>query len=577
MLIYIWKTRLLCERHSLCKRERISRKKKYPRCVRRYIGEIHMKKRLLSAVLALLLALPLFALYTAPPVFADQDEPDTDTAFPESYDLRNVDGNCYVTPVRSQAPFGTCWSFATVAALESSILGAGLKGADGKPASSETLNLSEKQLAWFSAMPLRDPGNPQDGEGQFIADFMTADVLVSFMNRGGNQYFSANALGQGIGPVHESDDRYYAYRGNGNVVDYEWLNGALTRYSYSIQDDWSIPDEYRFASDYSVRAANFLPTPKSQDENGFYVYNEAGTEAIKGELMKHRAVQINFCADTSMPGQNSSAQYISENWAPYTFMPIPTNHAVTIVGWDDNYPKENFIQGTVEALLTDGTTVTIDKAPPANGAWLVKNSWGAGGQGFPDEGSGNWGIVDENGLHTGYFWLSFYDQSLEGPVSYIVEEADKSINIIDQLDYMQVAQLPSYYSEDEIKMANFFMAKKSEYIEQVACFTESENTSVTYEIYLVDEYCHAPEDGLKIAEKTVKYPYGGYHKEDISTFDILVDTSGTGKNELLIPIYEYYAITVTQKTDDGKYAVNFPSATFEDGGGVTSFKGIIHD
>ena len=50
----------------------------------------------------------------------------------KKFDLRNVNGKCYSTPVRSQAPFGTCWSFATIAAIESSILGAGLNGADGK-------------------------------------------------------------------------------------------------------------------------------------------------------------------------------------------------------------------------------------------------------------------------------------------------------------------------------------------------------------------------------------------------------------------------------------------------------------
>jgi C1A family cysteine protease len=86
----------------------------------------------------------------------------------EKFDLRNVNGKSYTTPVRAQAPFGTCWSFATIAALESSILGAGLNGADGKKADTKTLDLSEKQIAWFSAMPLKDPSNPQNGEGQFI-------------------------------------------------------------------------------------------------------------------------------------------------------------------------------------------------------------------------------------------------------------------------------------------------------------------------------------------------------------------------------------------------------------------------
>ena len=50
------------------------------------------------------------------------------------------------------------------------------------------------------------------------------------------------------------------------------------------------------------------------------------------------------------------------------------DHAISIVGWDDNYPKENF-----------------NNVPKNNGAWLAMNSWGK-----------LWG--DE-----GYFWISYED------------------------------------------------------------------------------------------------------------------------------------------------------------------------
>ena len=98
--------------------------------------------------------------------------------------------------------------------------------------------------------------------------------------------------------------------------------------------------------------------------------------------------------------------------------------AVTIIGWDDNYSRENFLD---------------DHMPPADGAWLVKNSWGSGENDFPYKGWSDWGIpgektdengdpvLDENGdpimVGSGYFWLSYYDRSMSEPKAFIFDTA----------------------------------------------------------------------------------------------------------------------------------------------------------
>ena len=494
----------------------------------------------------------------------------------QKFDLRNVNGKSYSTPVRSQAPFGTCWSFATIAAIESSILGAGLNGADGKPATAETLDLSEKQLAWFSARALNDPSSPQNGEGQFVPDFMNnTESLTIFMNRGGNAMFSTCALAQGIGPSHESSNKFFEYHGKEATVVSRWMDGSMQKYSYSDVDDWSIPDEYRFESDYSIKETHTLPETHYIDENGYYTYKEEGTKAIKKELLDLRAVQISFWADTSMPGAESDGQYISSNWAHYTYIPTFTNHAVTIVGWDDNYPKENFVEGTMEMKMRDGKDVVIDKQPPANGAWLVKNSWGSGSNTFPDKGGASWGI-EENGVHTGYFWLSYYDKSMASPVSYVVEEKSSDINKIQQYDYMPVAASTSSVFDSETKMANRFMAQHDEVLKQVSCFTDSPNTEVTYEVYLLDDFSDKPTEGIKVASKRIKYEYSGFHKEDLKDFDIYFDVSGNGSNDFLLTKFQDYSVVVTQKNQDGKYVMNLPNA-LNTQSGQGSFKGIINN
>lgn len=464
--------------------------------------------------------------------------------YPSSFDLRNVDGQNYVTNVKFQNPFGTCWGFAATTAAETSILGSGLAQKDGYDVNK--LDLSEKHLAFFAATALNDPGNPQNGEGAHTYGATAAERL----DYGGMPFTATSLYSSGIGPVLESRDESFEYRGRNSLTQKIKLDDKYTDYCYSAKDDWEIDESKRFKQSYVLEESYMLPSPaiikgSVQEGEDEYTYNEAGTNAIKQQLMNKRAVQIGYhCSqETGKETDTGDPNFLSKNYAHYTYFLASANHAVTIVGWDDNYPVANFNEGTMK----DDQGKEVNAFPPHDGAWLVKNSWGSGEETFPNRGRGNWGIVNNEGVHTGYFWLSYYDKSLANPEALAFNKSNvgKSYEL-DQHDYMPVNDVYGAQEEKEIKEANVFTATSNQQLDQISCETSYPGTKVHYEVYILPDEFGAPDQGvLRASGDTEAYAYGGYHKIDLPS-------------PVVMKKGQKYSIIETLITPENKYAVNIP-------------------
>ena len=292
--------------------------------------------------------------------------------------------------------------------------------------------------------------------------------------------------------------------------------------------DWSVDESLRYASVLSLDNSNILPRYLADDN-----VNEAAIKAIKDELTAGRAVSIGFCADTASPGSTKPAKYIntSDNiWAHYTYLDTESsNHCVTIVGYNDKFPRTLFLEG---------------HEPEKDGAWLVKNSWGGGlstGTNF-----GSWGI-DENGdgIGDGYFWLSYWDKSIGSIETFDYRVEDLITNRMEydirQYDFMTTTEPIKYNSE---KAANVFTAEMTTNVREIGVQNNNDATTISYEIYLLNEDAANPTDGVLLASGSEYFKYAGYHR--IKTNKVCI-----------IPEGLKYSVVVTQMREGKPYVSVF--------------------
>lgn len=110
-----------------------------------------------------------------------------------------------------------------------------------------------------------------------------------------------------------------------------------------------------------------------------YLHNiDKNTETLKKYIMKYGGVLVTQYSDNQWDNYKGGI-YHKEKYSG-------NFHAITIIGWDDNYSKDNFYY----------------EKPENDGAWLVLNTWG-----------NNWG-------NSGTGWISYEDYyNLKGSIELI--------------------------------------------------------------------------------------------------------------------------------------------------------------
>ena len=362
-----------------------------------------------------------------------------------------------VTAIENQGSTNTCWAFSAIAAMECNIIKKGYADA--------SLNLSENHLAYF------------------------------FYNR------TSDAIGYTKGDKNESLGRLWAFNGGS-------LQGAaisLTTWAGVVEETASEDDANGAYTPKELAANKCYDRDYVVNSTYFYDYD---VNTIKQAIADYGAVATGIYIDEQYWDKSSQSYYCPKEGG---------NHAVAIVGWDDNYDFS--------------ANSSLSVKPKKKGAWIAKNSYGTGR------------TSNGSNLGDGYLYVSYEDASLDEIVAF--DMAKKSDAYDNNYQHDGTANSALYYTFNSgVTCASVFQAKAAsgynEQLKAISIDVLSENVSYAIQVYTGMTNKTNPTSG-KAAYKvrqTGKLTKTGYQQIVL-------------KKPVTLTAGETYAVVITLTSADG--------------------------
>ena len=283
---------------------------------------------------------------------------------------------------------------------------------------------------------------------------------------GGNMYMSSAYLTRGDGPILEADDPY------------EVINGS---YHTGLTPQGIITQ------------ARFLPN----DDDNF----------VKQMIYEHGALYTS-CHIKVLSNGTVSSDYLNDDFTYFYDGTELPNHAVTLVGWDDNKAVER---------------------APGPGAWIIKNSFGS-----------DWGL-------DGYFYISYYDSLINYDLAYWPEREEYDSNIvINQYDKLGLITGFGWPDDTDYGLVKFSIDKQQE-IERIGTWIPA-SAYIRFELY--ENFDGSNLSDLIMSSDTISCDYAGYYSFELNeSFPVNIGDNIYVKIEYCTPNYQY-SIPIEMKIDN---------------------------
>ncbi|MBT8507249.1 hypothetical protein AZH53_02240 [Methanomicrobiaceae archaeon CYW5] len=334
-----------------------------------------------------------------------------------------------------------------------------------------------------SVEPTADESGPatlESDTGDYYYDLRDHGLVTTVKNQGNLGTCWAFATYGSLESVllpRESWDFSESNLANTHGFDWGPASGGNMDMSTAYLVRWSGPiaeaDEPYYTSTYNEN----LPQQKNVQEV-LFIPGRSGP--LDNDNLKWAIENYGGVYSTIYWDQYDPADYSPQTYSFYNPDNSESNHAITLVGWDDSYSRTLF-----------------EKTPAGDGAFIAKNSWG------PYWGDG------------GYFYISYYDPQIGTSNAVFTAEPLDTYTGIYQYD--PLGQVSSFgYGTTTAWFANVFTAKAGEDLSAVGFYTN--DVDCRYEVYVYTDPSNGPINSagaVSTTSGTIGIP--GYHTVDLTT------------------------------------------------------------